>query len=149
MKFAVRTMLINSSTLISDNIVELLVKILEFTRNRHQVLAENISNINEAGFVPKDLAVDEFAGLMDGAIDEHQQSRRLVLYDTKNFKFGYNGAFETAAFVDEYARQLFENDINGYLELQKKKLCENLLNHRVAGELLKQRRSATAIMKND
>ncbi|GAF73781.1 unnamed protein product, partial [marine sediment metagenome] len=81
-------MLINSSTLISDNIAELLVKILEFTRNRHQVLAENISNINEAGFVPKDLAVDEFAGLMDGAIDEHQQSRRLVLYDTENFKFG-------------------------------------------------------------
>jgi len=38
-------MQLNLSMLITDNVAELLVKILEFTLRRHKVLAENVSNI--------------------------------------------------------------------------------------------------------
>lgn len=134
-------MKINLAALITDNVTELLVKILEFTRSRHRILAENVSNLHQAGFIPKDLAVEEFAEVMEGAINEHEHSRRLMLRDTENVKFGYNGNFEAKPVVDEYAKQLFENDIDGYLELQKKKLAENLLNHKVARELLKQKQT--------
>ena len=134
-----KTMHVNLSTFITDNVAELLVKILEFTRRRHRVLAENISNIHEGGFTPKDLAVEEFADLIDGAINEHEHSRRLVMRDTDNVKFGYNGSFETKPLIDDHAKGLLGSDIDGYLELQKKKLAENLLNHRVAVELLRQK----------
>jgi len=140
---AVSTMNVNLSALVTDNVSELLLKILEFTHNRHKILAENINNLHSAGFVPKDLAVEEFADAMDVAIGEHEHSRRLMLRDTENVKFGYNGAFKAKPVVDKYAKQLFENDINGYLELQKKKLAENLLNYRVASKLLRQKQTVT------
>lgn len=134
---------VNLSALVTDNVSELLLKILEFTHNRHKILAENISNLHGTGFVPKDLAVEEFADAMDIAIGEHERNRRLMLRDTENVKFGYNGAFEAKPVVDKYAKQLFENDINSYLELQKKKLAENLLNYRVASKLLRQKQAVT------
>lgn len=134
---------VNLSALVTDNVSELLLKILEFTHTRHKILAENISNLHSAGFVPKDLAVEEFADAMDVAIGEHEHSRRLMLRDTENVKFGYNGAFKAKPVVDKYAKQLFENNINGYLELQKKKLAENLLNYRVASKLLRQKQTVT------
>jgi len=138
-------MYINSSIAVKDNLAELLAKILSFTRHRHRVLAKNISNIHEPGFVPKDLAVEEFADLMDKAIDEHQQYGRILLRDTKNFKFGYNGVFEAAVFVDKRAKRLLETSISDYLEMQKKKLYDNILNYRVASELLRKRQPLTVI----
>lgn len=139
---------VNLSTLITDNIAELLVKILEFTRARHGILLENISGVSVTGFVPKDLAVEEFAQVMEGAIDEHEQNQRLMLRDTANIKFGYNGSLEVIPLVDEYARRLFGSDMDGYLRLQERKLAENWHNHRAAGALLRQKQTVTRTMRN-
>jgi len=122
---------------VTDNITELLVKIIEFTRSRQKVLVMNINNVYNPGFVPKDLAVDEFSELLSDAIDEHARSQRLLLRDTKSIKFGTAGAFEIEPEVDESARVLFENNPDEYLELQINKLLENSLNQRVAAELLR------------
>jgi flagellar basal body rod protein FlgB len=51
----------NLPSLITDNITELLVKIIEFTQRRQKILIRNINNVRSPGFVPKDLAVDEFS----------------------------------------------------------------------------------------
>ena len=50
----------NLSSLITDNVTELLVKILEFTHARQKILTRNMNNIHNPGFVPTDLAVDDF-----------------------------------------------------------------------------------------
>ena len=57
----------NLASLITDNIAELLVKIIEFTRTRHKILARNIYNVESPGFVPKDLVTDEFSDLLNCA----------------------------------------------------------------------------------
>jgi len=136
------------STLITDNVAELLVKILEFTRVRHQVLVENIDDMSNPGFLPRDLDVEQFAELIEEAITEHQRYGRLRYSDTQHIKFGKNGRFELAAVVDENARDFLEQNTKAYVKLQKDKLRENLVNHRLAGELLRQKQGVSSVFSS-
>ena len=137
----------NQPSLITDNIAELLVKIIEFTQTRQKILTQNINNIHSPGFVPKDLVVDEFSDLLNDAIDEHIQNQRLVLRDTENIKFGISGSFEVKPVVDKYAKELLEENPDEYLELQINKLLENSLNQRVAAELLRRKQRMISIFE--
>ncbi len=137
----------NLALLITDNITELLVKIIEFTETRQKILVENIQNIHIQGFLPKDLAVDEFSDILNNAIKEHIQKQRLVLYDTESIKFGVSGNFEVQPVADKYAKELLEENRDKYLKLQINKLLENLLNQRVATELLRQKKGIVSIFK--
>lgn len=137
----------NLSSLVTDNITELLVKIIEFTHTRQKILTQNINNIHSPGFVPKDLVVDEFSVVLNDAINEHIQNQRLVLRDTENIKFGISGSFEVKPVVDKYAKELLEENRDKYLELQINKLLENSLNQRVAAKLLKQKQGMISIFE--
>ena len=137
----------NLASLITDNIAELLVKIVEFTQTRQKILSRNINNVHSFDFVPKDLEVDEFSELLSEAIDEHIRNQRLVLRDTENIKFGMSGSFEAKPVVDEYAKELLEESRDEYLELQISKLMENSLNQRVAAELLRQKQGMISIFE--
>lgn len=137
----------NLSSLVTDNITELLVKILEFTHTRQKILTRNLNNIHSPGFVPKDLAVEDFCDLLNNAIDEHIANRRLVLQDTDSIKFGVSGNFEVKPIVDKHAQELLEVNPDEYLELQINKLSENSLNQRLAAELLRQKQGAISIFK--
>lgn len=129
----------NLSSLITDNIAELLVRIIEFTHTRQKILVRNIYGIHSPGFIAEDLLVDEFCELMNDAIGEHIQNRRLVLRDTENIKFGPSGSFEIKPVIDTYATKLLEKNQQEYLDLQINKLFENSLNQRIAAGLLRQK----------
>ena len=137
----------NLPSIITDNITELLIKIIEFTQARQKILAGNINNIDRFGFEPKDLEVDEFSDLLHDAIDYNTRNRRLVLRDTENIKFGTAGSFEVAPVVDGYAKELLEKKRDEYIVLQIDKLLENSLNQRVAAELLKQKQGIVSIFE--
>jgi len=137
----------NLASLIVDNIGELLVKIIEFTQTRQKILSQNINNVHSFDFVPKDLAVDEFSELLNDAIKEHIRSGRLMLRDTGNIKFGVSGSFEAKPVVDEYAKELLEENRDDYLELQISKLLENSLNQRAATELFRQKQGMISIFE--
>jgi flagellar basal body rod protein FlgB len=129
----------NLPSLITDNIAELLVKIIEFTQTRQKLLCRNINSLHNPGFVPRDLPVDEFSRLLNAAIDEHIRSERLLLCDTENIKFGASGTFLMKPIVDKCSHDLLEQNPDEYLELQVNKLLENSLNQRIAAELLRQK----------
>jgi flagellar basal body rod protein FlgB len=133
------------SSLITDNVTELLVKIIEFTQTRQKILTRNINNLHTLDFVPQDLAVDEFSDLLNGAIDEHVRNQRLMLRDTQNFKFGSSGDFDVKPVVDQHAKELRDQNPDEYIELQVNKLTENSLNQRIATELLKQKQGIVSI----
>ena len=137
----------NLQSLVTDNISELLVKILEFTENRQIVLTRNINCMHLSGFVPMDLAVDEFSELLNIALEEHICNQRLVLCDTENIKFGVDGGLEIRAVVDDCALELLEESRDEYIEEQIDKLLENALNQRVAAELLKDRQEVSALFE--
>jgi len=130
----------NLTSLITDNITEILVKIIQFTQTRQKILIRNITNIHKPGFVPKDLAENEFSELLNNAINEHVRNQRLVLRDTKNVKFDVSGSVKVKLVVDENGKQLLEENRDEYIELQINKLLQNSLNQRVAAELLRQKR---------
>ena len=127
----------NLAAMVSDNVTEILVKIIEFTQTRQKILIKNIINVRDFDFVPLELEVNEFSILLNRAIEEHVRNERLFLQDTENIKFGLSGSFEAKPVVDEHSKKLLEEDQNEYLDLQIQKLIENMFNQRVAAELLK------------
>jgi len=134
----------NLTALLTDNVTEILIKIVEFTRRRQKVIIRNIVNVQNPAFVPEELEVNEFSSLLDSAVDEHVQNQRLVLRDTENIKFGEGGSLEVKAVVDKEGKRLLEQDHDEYLERQMNKLWENSLNQKVAAELLRQKQGVFA-----
>jgi len=137
----------NLQPLIADNIDELLAKIVEFTLARRNTLIQNIQNVYTLRFSPKDLPISEFCEVLNYALAEHIQSRRLVLRDTQNIEFGLNGSMKATPVVDEHAKKLLKKNPDKYLGLQLRKLLEASLNKKVAEELLKQKHQVTQIPK--
>jgi len=135
----------NLPSLATDNITELLTKIIEFTHARQKILTQNMNNIHSQGFIPKDLNVDEFSEVLKDAVSEHIRNQRLLLRDTENIKFGEDGRVEIRAIPDKYAKEVLENNPDEYIELQINKLLENSLNQRVAAELLRQKQGTASV----
>ncbi len=135
----------NLMSLITDNITEILIKIVKFTHTRQKILIQNIINVQNPGFVPKELEVDEFSDVLNHAIDEHVQNQRLVLRDTENIKFGASGSIELNPVIDEHGIKLLEEDRDEYIERQINKLWENALNQKLAAELLRQKQGTIPI----
>ena len=135
----------NLTPLLTDNISEILTLLIEFTQTRQKILIRNITNSHITGFMPKELEVDEFSKLLNFAIDEHIRTQRLVLYDTKNIKFGPNGELDVTPIDDALGKELMEDNLDEYFELQIKKLWENSLNQKVAAELLKQKKDMLSV----
>jgi hypothetical protein len=124
---------------ISDNISEVLVKIIRFTELRQRALHRNLRHADLPWFVPQDLPVREFAEALDEAVAEHLRSRRLLFRDQANIEFGPNNAMRIRPVADPHAHALLRTSRDEYVELQVNKLLENTLNRRVAEELLRQK----------
>ena len=135
----------NLMSLITDNVTEILIKIVKFTQTRQKILIQNIINVQNPGFVPQELEVDEFSDLLNNAIDEHVRNQRLVLRDTENIKFGASGSIELKPVIDEHGIKLLEVDRDEYIERQINKLWENSINQKVAAELLRQKQGTIPI----
>jgi len=127
----------NLLSVIPDNISEVLVKIIRFTQQRRRVLQQNIDNIHTSEYIPEDLPVSEFADVLNAAIAEHLQNRRLLFQDSAHISFGTDSTMRIRTVVDEHAKAMLGTKRDAYMELQIKKLLENSLNRRVAEELLK------------
>jgi hypothetical protein len=130
---------LSTSTLAADNVVEVLEKIVEFTSRRHSILTDNILNVNTNGFIPMDVNVEGFAGVIAEGLTEYIKSERLLLHDIQNVTFGVNGSFDTPPAVDHEAIELFHTDLKEYLRFEIRKYSENLLNNKIGLELLRQR----------
>ena len=135
----------NLMSLMTDNITEILIKIVKFTQTRQKILIQNIINFQNPGFVPKELEVNEFSDVLNTAIDEHVRNQRLVLCDTENIKFGASGSIELKPVIDEHGIKLLEENRDEYIERQINKLWENSLNQKLAAELLRQKQGTIPI----
>lgn len=128
-----------------DNITEVLTRIIEFTDRRRDLLTRNMSDYKNEGFRPLDMPVIEFADCMTEAVAEHVSSQRLLLCDRPNVRFGEGGCFDAEPVVDEQAETLLSADVKQYLHGQIQKLSENLMNHKIAVELLKHKQKRNSL----
>ncbi|MHC4552895.1 MAG: hypothetical protein ACYSUT_09055 [Planctomycetota bacterium] len=136
----------NVKTKTLDNITEVLTRIIEFTERRRDILTHNISDYKNDGYRPMDLPVIEFADCMTDAVAEHVASKRLLLCDRQHVRFGEGGCFDAEPVVDNQAETLLAAcKIKHYLQLQIQKLSENLMNNKLAVELLKQKQQRSSL----
>ena len=136
----------NLTSLVTDNVAEILLRIVKFTYNRQKILIRNIINVHKPNFIPQDLHVDEFSIVVNDAIEEHVRNHRLVLCDTENIKFRDDGDVEVIPIVDDHGRRLLRENRDEYIEWQIDKLWENSLSQKVAAELLRQKEEAVEII---
>lgn len=129
------------SSLVRDNIDEILVRIIQFTSIRHNVITENIRNCRTAGFVPRYIDVEDFAKVISIALTEHQKTQRLALCDSRTVSFGRGGDFNLEPQADIEAAGLVDNDLEAFIELQKSRLRENISNNKAACALLNHKQS--------
>jgi hypothetical protein len=125
---------------VTDNLTELLSRIIDFTERRKEVLTRNLFDYRNSGFVPKDLPVYEFSDTLTHALAEHIRNKRLLLEDRQNVHFYSNGDFDAEATPDTEAIVLLESNPQSYVQEQIRKLSENLIHNRLAVELLRQKR---------
>jgi flagellar basal body rod protein FlgB len=131
----------NLTTMITNNITELLTIIIEFTQARQKIITHNLFNIHLPGFMPKELNVGEFTNLLNYALEEHIRTNRLILCDSETIKFGQSFSFDAKPVDDPAGKELLGHAPDEYIELQINKLWENSLNQRLAAELLRQKRN--------
>ena len=135
----------NLMSLVKDNITEILIRIVKFTRIRQKILIQNIINFQNPGFVPKELEVNKFSEVLNYAVEEHVRNRRLVLRDTENIKFDTPGGIDLKPIIDEHGIKLLEENRDEYIMRQINKLWENSLNQKLAAELLRQKQGTIPI----
>ncbi|MEN6309537.1 MAG: hypothetical protein ABFD91_17455 [Anaerohalosphaeraceae bacterium] len=125
---------------ITDNLTELLNRIIDFTERRKEVLTRNLFDYRSNGFEPMDLPVHEFADTLTRGLAEYIRNKRLLLEDSPNIQFHDQGEFEAVATLDVRAQELLKNDTHAYVQDQIQKMSENLIHNRLAVELLRQKR---------
>ena len=135
----------NLSQTTTDNITEVLEKIIKFTERRNYLLTHNIEEVWDVNLVPMDLDVEDFSELMTRAIREHIQNKRLLLCDSATIRFGRGGSFECTPIVDEEAVFLLERDPKEYICHEIRKLSENFINNKTATELLEHKKKSGAV----
>jgi len=132
----------------TDNVVEVLSKVLEFTDRRSRVLHNNIVNVNTENYRPADLDAAAFADLMAQALSEHLISGRLIMVDSEHVKFGEDGKFEAIPIIDTQASQLLVTDRKQYLKHQMKKISENHMNKKVTAQLIERKQTKKTSLTN-
>jgi flagellar basal body rod protein FlgB len=124
------------SSLIRDNIDDILVKVIQFTHIRHSIILDNIRNCHTADFVPMNIDAEDFAKVISVALCTHQRTRKMVLCDSRTVSFSPGGQLSVQPQVDTAAQRLFKEDFERYISLQRQRLNENMINNKTACALL-------------
>ncbi len=128
-------------SLISSPAIKMLEQTLNFTEQRHNVLIEDISNVDTPGYVQKDVSVDQFQQSLQSALAKTRASNNDAYSPESNdsVEFDANGtdiavkpanAINSVAFHDRGVRNM------EYLMTQ---LADNAMGHNTVTQLLKNR----------
>lgn len=139
LKEAEKTKEVKSPTATSDNLTEILLKVLEFTHLRQKILVSNFRDSDKPGFVPTELPCGEFSDILNIALNEQGKNNRLLFIDTHNIKFFQGGCFEARAVPDNYGKYLLKISSERYRRYQVDKIIENALNQKFAAQLLRKK----------
>lgn len=117
-----------------------LEKVVQFTEQRHRVLADNIANLSNPYYKGKDLDPASFQATLRDAVETRRSSPtpatgRLRPSDTNEVKFGRDGMTVKPSEVNETV--LFHDQSNVDLERTMQRLAENTLTHNLSVELVR------------
>lgn len=118
-----------------------LERLIQFTGERHKVLADNVANISTPYFKPRDLDPASFQATLRDAIDRRREtspnpvSGDLDLRDSRQVKF--EGDHIVARPQASNENIMFHDENNRDLERTMQRIAENTLTHNAAIELMR------------
>ncbi|MFH1745712.1 MAG: hypothetical protein ABIG44_01575 [Planctomycetota bacterium] len=112
-----------------------------FAEQRHQVLAENLANIDVPGHHSKQLEPQAFQKSLQAALDRTERSHaaRLELRDNAQVSTGPGGRIEVRPAVEPAENVLFHDGTNARLEKLLANINENALYYEMTTNFLRGR----------
>ena len=126
--------------LLNRGALPVLQQVMSFTEARHEVLANNISNLDTVGYKMKDLPTDEFFRTLDDAVrrrDAAGAGARLEMRTGKHLRWDRNGRLQVKPTELENSNILFHDGNNRSVEKQMSAMAQNALLHNMTAELLR------------
>lgn len=126
--------------LLNSGSMPTLERMVQFTSQRHAVIAGNIANLSTPFYRPKDLSVEKFQKHLRRAVEERREGAKprqgeLRLNDTREFRFHEGRLDARPEPLDENI--MFHDRNNRDLERIMQDLAENTLAHNAGIEMLK------------
>lgn len=117
-----------------------LERTVQFTEQRHRVLADNIANLSNPYYKGKDLDPASFQATLRNAVEDRRatatpSSGSLSPSHTDQVRFGQDGLDVEPTEVNETV--MFHDQSNVDLERTMQRLAENTLSHNLSVELVR------------
>lgn len=130
--------------LIGRSGIPALEQLMQFTAARHEVLVNNIANIDTPGFLAQDLSVKDFQDALAKALASRPVpgpgsaagSSSLVLRG-RQVRTGSDGRLHTAPAPSQQFNVTFHDGGNRQVEKEMAAMAENALAYNIAAELLR------------
>jgi flagellar basal-body rod protein FlgB len=119
-----------------------LERLVQFTGQRHRLIANNVANLDTPGFRPQDVSVAEFQQKLGEAIDERRaryggRGGPLELSDSEQVEVSATGM---RLHPEPLAQNIMFHDRNDRdLERHMQSLVENFVTFRFAAQMLRNR----------
>jgi len=129
-------------SLINRGSLPVLQAVMSFTEARHEVLANNVSNIDTVGYKMRDLPVGEFFESLNEAIahrDRRGTGEPLRIRSSRHLEWDNRGNFQVKPMEMENSNILFHDRNNRFVEKQMSELAKNTLLHNLTVELLRKK----------
>lgn len=129
------------SDLVTSNQIDLLERAVSFTEQRHQVILENLANVDTPGYVQKDVSVQDFQKSLSDAIEKTRQSFNASLdpEDTDTVQFGGAGNLVSLRPEGVVRNTPFHDRGVRSMENLMAQLADNAQAHNMAAAMLKGR----------
>ena len=128
-------------SLINRGTLPALERMVAFTEDRHEMLAENIANIDTPGYRTKQLDARAFQRALREALDRRGGDHKapFAMRGTRQFRQRPGGSLEVTPTLEPTENVLFHDGTNARLERQMTDLAENAMMHQFATQMLKGR----------
>jgi flagellar basal-body rod protein FlgB len=123
--------------IVNSESIPAMEKMLAYTQARHQMLVDNIANVDTPGYKTKQLDTRAFQKSLREALDERSGTRTPHLRGRQEFRQDASGYLEVTPTEEPAENILFHDQTNMRIEKQMSMLAENTLMHQVMAERLR------------
>lgn len=121
--------------------VPALERMMAFTEERHQVLANNVSNFDTVDYKIKDLSLPKFQEALREAVDKRDRrgsAAKLEVEPSRQVRWNRDGHLQVRPSEIENSNILFHDKNNRFVEKQMSEMAKNSSQHNAMSEMLRQ-----------
>jgi flagellar basal-body rod protein FlgB len=123
--------------LMSQTTMPALEQVVQFTAQRHQVLVNNIANLDTPGYVAQDLSMSDFQDALAKALGDQQAGGGPLMLSGRQVKTDSAGRLTTTPQPVSDLSVTFHDKGTRQVEKEMTALAENTLTYNIAAELLR------------